>query len=180
MMLRQRLVIAVATPNLIPMPPARAPLDRSTCRAGQRVDDVEVWHREQLGFPLFQPLPRRRALALRAMPVAAANGKRPLPALWANFVMGSWRAPPSQSKIVFANSTHHYETPLSSRQPPAIAAETYIHRSKASWVTRSLGILGSAPSVISARSTAASIEPLMRPSCSYSESLRLPPPPYSR
>jgi hypothetical protein len=41
-------------------------------RAGQRVDDVEVWRREQLGFPLFQPLPRRRALALRAMPVAAA------------------------------------------------------------------------------------------------------------
>src|SRR5580700_4397195 len=37
-------------------------------RAGQRVDDVEVWRREQLGFPLFQPLPRRRALALRAMP----------------------------------------------------------------------------------------------------------------
>ena len=41
-------------------------------RAGQRVDDVEVWRREQLGFPLFQPLPRRRALALRAMPVATA------------------------------------------------------------------------------------------------------------
>src|ERR1700730_4089990 len=27
-------------------------------RARQRVDDVEVWRREQLGFPLFQPLPR--------------------------------------------------------------------------------------------------------------------------
>jgi hypothetical protein len=41
-------------------------------RAGQRVDDLEVWHREQLGFPLFQPLPPRRTLALRAMPVAVA------------------------------------------------------------------------------------------------------------
>jgi hypothetical protein len=30
MMLRQRLAIAAATPNLIPMPVAHAPLDRST------------------------------------------------------------------------------------------------------------------------------------------------------
>src|ERR1700731_2428653 len=30
MMLRQRLAIAAATPNLIPMPTAHAPLDRST------------------------------------------------------------------------------------------------------------------------------------------------------
>src|SRR4029077_4212058 len=51
----------------------RLVLIRDVCdRAGQRVDDVEVWRREQLGLPLFQPLPRRRALALRAMPVAAA------------------------------------------------------------------------------------------------------------
>jgi hypothetical protein len=41
-------------------------------RAGQRVDNVEVRRWKQLGFPVFQPLPRRRALALRAMPVAAA------------------------------------------------------------------------------------------------------------
>jgi hypothetical protein len=30
MMLRQRLAIAAATPNLIPMPAAHAPLDQST------------------------------------------------------------------------------------------------------------------------------------------------------
>jgi hypothetical protein len=30
MMLRQRLAIVAATPNLIPMPVAHAPLDRST------------------------------------------------------------------------------------------------------------------------------------------------------
>src|SRR5204863_5108430 len=39
---------------------------RAACRR------VEVWRREQLCFPLFQPLPGRRALALRAVPVAAA------------------------------------------------------------------------------------------------------------
>src|ERR1700724_2782965 len=55
-----------------PSPPCRIRAWLIRDRAGQRVDDVEVWRREQLGFPLFQPLPRRRALALRAMPVATA------------------------------------------------------------------------------------------------------------
>ena len=41
-------------------------------RAGQRVDDVEVWRREQLCFPLFEPLSGRRALAFWAVPIAAA------------------------------------------------------------------------------------------------------------
>ena len=48
--------------------------------------------RQQVGLPLGQPLLGRRALALRAMPIATANGELPLAALWANSVMGSWRA----------------------------------------------------------------------------------------
>ena len=37
----------------------------------QRVDDMEVADRQQLGFAVGEPLPRRGALALGAMPVAA-------------------------------------------------------------------------------------------------------------
>ena len=39
---------------------------------GQRVDDVEVRHRQQLGLPLGQPLARGGALALGTMPIATA------------------------------------------------------------------------------------------------------------
>jgi len=73
-------------------------VDRSLVLAGdvgdlsrQREHDVEVRHRQQLFLALGQPLARRRSLTLWAMPVAAGNGRRPLPALWANPVMGSWR-----------------------------------------------------------------------------------------
>src|ERR1700690_114596 len=41
-------------------------------RAGQRVHDMEVRNREQLGLALGQPLACRCPLALRTMPVAAA------------------------------------------------------------------------------------------------------------
>ena len=41
-------------------------------RAWQRINDVEVWHRQQLGFALFQPFACSSTLTLRAMPVAAA------------------------------------------------------------------------------------------------------------
>ena len=40
--------------------------------AWQRVDDVEVGRRQQLGLTLGEPFACRRALALRAMPIAAA------------------------------------------------------------------------------------------------------------
>src|SRR5258708_3668965 len=53
-------------------------------------DDVEIRHRKQFGLPVGEPLGAREPLALWAMPVAAGNGHRPLPALWANSVMGSW------------------------------------------------------------------------------------------
>ena len=61
-------------------------------RRRQGEDDMIVGDREEFGLALDQPLPRRRALTLRAVAVAAGNGRRPLPALWADPVMGSWRA----------------------------------------------------------------------------------------
>jgi hypothetical protein len=51
---------------------------------------MEVADRQQVGFTLGQPGARSGALAFGAMPIAAANGRRPLPALWADPVMGSW------------------------------------------------------------------------------------------
>ena len=59
---------------------------------GQREDNVEVADRQQVGLALGKPCPRRGTLALRTVPVAAGNGRRPLAALWADPVMGSWRA----------------------------------------------------------------------------------------
>jgi hypothetical protein len=50
-----------------------------------------VRHRQQIGLARRQPVPCRGTLALRAVPVAAGNGRCPLAALWANSVMGSWR-----------------------------------------------------------------------------------------
>src|SRR5271169_4250054 len=58
------------------------------CRHSE--DDVEVRYRQQLGLSVGQPLSTRQPLALRAVPVATCNGRCPLPALWANFVMVSW------------------------------------------------------------------------------------------
>ena len=58
---------------------------------GKREDDMEVADRQQVGLALGQPGARGGALALGAVPVAAANGPRPLAALWADPVMGSWR-----------------------------------------------------------------------------------------
>ena len=56
---------------------------------GQRVHHMEVGHGQKLGLAFGKPLPRRAPLTLRAMPVAAANGRRPLAALCALPVMGS-------------------------------------------------------------------------------------------
>src|SRR5260370_30407373 len=70
-------------------------------RRRQREDDVEVGNREQFGLARRHPLARSRALALRAVPVAAANGRRPLAALWANSVMGSWLPASAANLAVF-------------------------------------------------------------------------------
>src|ERR1700739_3944489 len=58
----------------------------------QREDQMEVADRQQIGPAGGEPVLRRRALALGAMAVAAGNGRCPLHVLWANSVMGSWRA----------------------------------------------------------------------------------------
>ena len=58
----------------------------------QGEDDVEVSNRQQVGLARGQPGARGGALALGAVPVAATNGRCPLLALWADPVMGSWRA----------------------------------------------------------------------------------------
>jgi hypothetical protein len=42
---------------------------------------VIIRDRQQFRLALFEPLPRRRGLTLRAVAVAAGNGRRPLPAL---------------------------------------------------------------------------------------------------
>lgn len=67
-----------------------------------------------VGRAVGQPFLRRRALALGAMAVAAGNGRRPLPALWADPVMGSWRRLDPALVSAAANPTHHYEGRLRS------------------------------------------------------------------
>ena len=76
---------------------------------GQSEDDVIVGYRQQFGLTCLEPLGTRRDLALRAMPVAAGNGRRPLAALWANPVMGSWRRLDRALLLTAANPAHHYE-----------------------------------------------------------------------
>jgi hypothetical protein len=49
-------------------------------RGRQGEDDVIVRDRQQFRLALSEPLPRRRALTLRAVAVATGNGRRPLPA----------------------------------------------------------------------------------------------------
>ncbi len=48
-------------------------------RRRQREDHVVVLDRQQIGLPRLEPALGRAALALRAMPVAARNGVRPIP-----------------------------------------------------------------------------------------------------
>jgi hypothetical protein len=42
------------------------------CLVGQREDDMEGAHREEIGLPLRKPSAHRRTLTLRAVPVATA------------------------------------------------------------------------------------------------------------
>src|SRR6478752_2325221 len=54
-----------------------------------REDEVKVRHWQQFGLARFEPFGACQSLTLRAVPIAAGNGRRPLPALWAKPVMGS-------------------------------------------------------------------------------------------
>jgi hypothetical protein len=51
---------------------------------------VKVGHLQQLGLAILHPGKCLTALALRAVAIPATNGQRPLVALWADPVMGSW------------------------------------------------------------------------------------------
>jgi hypothetical protein len=79
----------------------------------QREHDVIVGHGQQFGLALSQPRPGRRALTLRTVSVTAGNGRRPLPALWAKFVMGSQQASISDSGPVRGFLAPHYDLFLS-------------------------------------------------------------------
>ena len=75
----------------------------------QGEDDMVVGYRQQLGLTCLEPLGARQTRALRTMSVSAGNGRCPLPALWANLVMGSWRRLDRALVSAAANSAHHYE-----------------------------------------------------------------------
>src|SRR6267378_1248880 len=79
----------------------------------QGEDHVEVADREQVGLARCKPVLRRCALALGAMAVAAGNGRCPLPALWANFVMLSRRAALQGSTWDSGSLALHYDLSLS-------------------------------------------------------------------
>jgi hypothetical protein len=83
-------------------------------RSRQGEDDVIVGNRQELRLAVFEPSPRGGRLALRAVAIAAGNGRRPLPALWADSVMGSWRWLDRALSSAAANPTHHYEGRLRS------------------------------------------------------------------
>ena len=61
-------------------------------RRRQGEDDMEIGDRQQFGLPRRKPLRSRRALTFWTMAIAARNGRRPLRALWAKFVMVSERS----------------------------------------------------------------------------------------
>ena len=65
-------------------------------RRRQGEDDVVIGNRQEFGLAVFQPFPRRGRLALRAVAIAAGNGKRPLPALWGAIRNGELTMAPSE------------------------------------------------------------------------------------
>jgi hypothetical protein len=80
-------------------------------RRGQCEHDVEIRNRQKFDLACGKPLRPRHALtlrALRAMAVAAGNGRRPLPVLWADPVMGSWRRLDRVLVSSGANPALHY------------------------------------------------------------------------
>jgi hypothetical protein len=81
-------------------------------RSRQGEDDVIVGNRQEFSFAFCEPLSCGRALALRAVAVAAGNGRRPLRALWAHSVMGSWRRLDRARVPSAANPALHYEERL--------------------------------------------------------------------
>src|SRR5262245_2290579 len=75
---------------------------------------MEVGHWQEFSLARCHPCLSGRPLALRAVAVAARNGRRPLRALWADAVMGSWRRLDRVLVASAANAAHHYEARLRS------------------------------------------------------------------
>jgi hypothetical protein len=83
-------------------------------RSRQPEHQVEIRYRQELSFARRKPSRCRLSLAFTAVPIAAGNGQRPLPVLWADPVMGSWRRLDRALVSAAANSAHHYEVRLRS------------------------------------------------------------------
>ena len=76
-------------------------------RRRQREDDVEVGHRQQFGLARRHPFARRRALALRAVPVAAAvvgDGR-----VAAGVVLAARDMPAERRRAAALDRAHHLE-----------------------------------------------------------------------
>ena len=73
-------------------------------RRRQGKDHVVIWDRPELGLSLGQPAPRRRALALRAMPIAAAN----LSDDFVGAVLGARDMPAEGRRAAALNRRHHF------------------------------------------------------------------------
>ena len=85
------------------------------CQRRQGEDDVEIRHRQQFGLSMREPFGARQPLALWTMTVAAGNGCRPLPALWAKPVMGSWQSRSPYSPVHCGSRALHYKSPVRPR-----------------------------------------------------------------
>jgi hypothetical protein len=62
---------------------------------------VIIGHGQQFALAVGEPLLGSSGLTLRTVPVAAGNGRCPLPALWANFVMVSRQAAEWPIRLTF-------------------------------------------------------------------------------
>jgi hypothetical protein len=61
-------------------------------RLRYRKDHMKIRYRKKLSLTIVEPLGTGHRLAFGAMPIAAANWRSPLAALWAKLLMGSWQA----------------------------------------------------------------------------------------
>ena len=96
-------------------------------RSRQGEDDMEIGHGQEFGLAVGQPLLGSRGLALWAMPIAAGNGQRPLPALWAKPVMGSWRRHHHGRAEIRRAYAPHYELAIAKRSA-ALSVENSLCR----------------------------------------------------
>src|ERR1019366_2109115 len=108
------------------------------CR--QREDEVIVWHRQQIGLARGQPVLCRRALALRAVPVAARVVRDPaVRALLASLDMAA-----ESGRAAALDRRHDLElteTDMASVGPPALQAGGWVSAWYSRWFSRGKMIL---------------------------------------